>query len=58
MDTPNFGAILWDAVKSDVAMIWSSWPTWSNEHPIIWVIPALMIFGVAGAVWPKKRRTR
>ena len=58
MQTPNFGEILLDAIKTDVAIVWSSWPAWSHEHPIIWVIPAMMAIGVVRAFWPKSRRAR
>jgi hypothetical protein len=58
MTTPDFGTILIDAVKTDVVMIWTNWPTWAHDQPIIWVIPAVMVAGVVRSVWPKKRRTR
>jgi hypothetical protein len=58
MTTPNLGAILLDAAKTDLALIWTNWPTWSHDQPILWIFPALIAAGFVRSVWPKKRRTR
>jgi hypothetical protein len=49
MTTPNLGSILIDAAKTDAAMISTSRPTRAHEHPIIWVVPALILIGIVQA---------
>lgn len=58
MNSPDFGIILLDAAKTEAALIWTSWPSWSHENPFLWAIPAMMVFGFLRAVRPAKRRTR
>jgi len=58
MTTPDFSTILIDAVKTDLAMIWTSWPTWAHQQPLIWTIPVVLVASIVRFVWPKKRRGR
>ncbi|WP_420366970.1 hypothetical protein [Curtobacterium sp. L1-20] len=55
MQSPNFGEILLDAVKTDITLVWAHWPTWSHDQPIIWVIPAAIVLSLAQSVRPKRR---
>lgn len=55
MHTPDFGAILIGAIQDDVTLVWTHWPLWSREQPLLWIIPILFVFGLVRAVMPRRR---
>jgi len=50
--------MIFDAFDQTALLVWNSWPEWSREQPILWVLPAAAVLRVVGAFLPKRHVSR
>lgn len=58
MEPTQFGAMLVDAVLTQLVTAFTLFPQWAYEQPILWLIPIGIIAGLIQKARPTRRRRR